>query len=163
MAQKYHRLNIVLHWLIFILVVFTYYSGWNKALPLHRFLGALVLVFALIRLFTMHLWRRKFAPLPQKPWEKLVASLTKIALALLFIIVPLLGIVFRMYYGLDLVFFGYVVVPHDWVGYDPTLGNSLRLWHLRIAYFALFLLAIHAAIACYHQFVKKDKLLERML
>ncbi|RIY31359.1 hypothetical protein CJP74_07575 [Psittacicella melopsittaci] len=160
--QKYHRINIILHWLIFLLVVFVYYTGWYRALPLHRFAGGLVLVLAVIRLVTMHVWRRRFPDLSVNKWEKYAAMATKIALALLFIVVPILGIVFRMYFGLDLVYFGQVVVPAHLVSENHIIGESLRQWHVGLAYLALLLLAGHAGAAIYHHTVRKDNLLNRM-
>ena len=84
-------------------------------------------------------------------------------LYLLLVVVPLLGWINASYRGMPVTFFGLVHVP-------PLIGTHAAGWgwtgdtHVLIAeYGILSLLGLHVGAALYHYFIRRDRVLQRML
>jgi len=84
-------------------------------------------------------------------------------LYLLLIVVPLLGWINASYRGMSITFFGLVHVP-------PLVATRAAGWawtgdiHTLVAeYVILPLVALHVAAALYHYFIRRDRVLQRML
>lgn len=182
-SRRYTRTAIVLHWTIASLIVGLLGTGWwMTRLPagseqqfalfqLHKSLGVVTLLLSLARLG----WRLAVAPPPPlrrgPRWERNVARAVHAALLALTIATPLAGwvVVSASIWNIPTLLFGLVPWPHLPVLADlapetkrvaaPLLATS----HAVLAYAVAMLAALHAGAALFHQFVRADDVLARML
>ncbi|NIF22046.1 cytochrome b561 [Candidatus Pantoea multigeneris] len=172
-TNKYASSQITLHWLTFLLVVVAYYTmefrgfaqrgstlGFTLIIT-HFSAGTTVLVLMLLRL-VQRLRHRTPAIEPKPPaWQTGMAHLTHLAIYLLFIILPVLGLSSRYLRGRDWWLFG-IQMP---VASEPNfeLVDSLVSWHETLATAGYWLIGLHAAAALFHHYVMKDNVLLRMM
>lgn len=129
----------------------------------HISLGLLVIIALVLRLG----WRAGHAaplpePTPFDPWAHRLAALGHLALYVLLLVVPLLGIAYVFSRGRPLQVFGLFQIPSPWVD-DRALGRQIREAHELAAHALVALAALHAAAAVVHHVVWKDRTLLRML
>lgn len=173
MPNRYTSLQITLHWLTFIMVVIAYGTmefrwlaqrgSWQgfALIITHFSAGSIVLITMLLRL-----WLRLRHPtpkiLPPSPrWQTGIAHLTHLCIYLLFIILPVFGLLSRYLKGRDWWLFG-IPMPVAEVP-NPALSTWLTGWHETIAPLGYWLIGLHAAAALLHHFIFKDNTLRRML
>jgi cytochrome b561 len=175
-SLRYSRLAVVLHWLLALLIFFTFAIGWRAAdLPFspdkvkflnwHKWAGVSILALSGLRL----LWRlmRKPPPLPtavktaMPRWQLVAYNATHHLLYVLFFAVPLLGWTYSSARGFPIVWFGVLPLP-DLVPVNKELAHTLRELHELAAYGLVGLAVLHAAAALKHQFIDRDGLLKRM-
>jgi cytochrome b561 len=171
LAQRYSAVAIALHWSIAILIVIAFGLGLTvdnfpkeikgAVINLHSLIGLAVLVLSLARLY----WRATHPapPLPQSmtPIARLAAHAAHIALYLLMIAIPLIGIPTLLYRGRGLDFGLFQIAsPFE---RTPDIYRPLTELH-ELASFALIgLAAAHVLAALYHHFIGKDDVLTRMM
>lgn len=174
MQDRYTRTAIFLHWLVLALLVAQYIVGWTMPhigrhtpvttlISLHFSIGVLILGVIVVRL----IWRITHrvpalgAGIPL--WQVRSARIIHRLLYLLLIVVPLLGWINASYRGMPITFFGLAHVPQlvgtraagwDWTGDIHTLVAE---------YAILPLVGLHVAVALYHYFIRRDRVLQRML
>ncbi|CUH82470.1 cytochrome b [Tropicibacter naphthalenivorans] len=151
----YSRLQIALHWLVFVLVAQQYLfkdamsaawdrvtdgleAGFDPLVLAHVAGGALVLIFALWRL-TLRARRSVSPAIEVNKLQGILAKLTHVGLYALMILMPISGLV-------------------AWFGGVETAAQGHNV--LKIVLLAL--IALHVAGAVYHQFVLRDGTLARM-
>ncbi len=140
-------------------------------LQLHKSIGLTVLVLSIARLG----WRlvNHVPPLPAdlNPLFKLGAHLTHIVLYLLIVGIPLTGwlIVSASPMGLPTMYFGWFAWP-DLPGFADMTRATKHVWqhnfgaaHVFLAWSAIVLVPIHIGGALYHQFIRRDEVLLRMI
>lgn len=172
-AARYNNTAIVLHWLVALLIFAAFPLGmYMHDLPLsptklqlysyHKWLGILVLVFAVLRV----VWRIGNAP-PALPDS--IARVQQLAShgihALLYVLlfaVPMSGWVMSSAKGFKTVLFGVLPLP-DLVGKDKALGELLSGVHQSLNYLLLALVLLHVAAALKHRLIDKDEIMDRML
>lgn len=169
----YDRRTIWLHWLTALAVVFMWGGAhaidWFPKGPLrvdarsvHIVVGVLLAAMVGYRL----VWRiTRGARLAAEPgWAGLLARLMHRALYLAVMATLALGM-FNAWVRGDKLFSLGRIPPYG--AYDPAarhaLSESVVGWHEWGANLILILAAGHAAMALFHQFVRKDGLLRRML
>lgn len=160
------------HWLIVVLLAAQYAIGWlmpdvgrntkNEGLiSWHLSFGAAILFVILLRL----VWRFAFPVTPERtlePWEYKVSRVTHALLYALVLVMTLLGWAAAGYRGWDVKLFGAVSLPvigpkgASWAHTAGDVHNFLQ-WVL------LAFIALHVLGAGYHYFIKRDRLLQRML
>lgn len=172
--SRYTRTAMFLHWLIVALLIAQYAIAWTMPhigrntpvttlISLHFSLGVLILGLIIIRL----IWRlihgepAHEAGVPR--WQVHSARAIHALLYLLLIVVPVLGWINASYRGMPISFFDLVRVP-------PLVGIHAAGWrrtgdiHTLIAEYAILpLVGLHVAAALYHYFVRRDRVLQRML
>lgn len=154
MPSRYDRVARLLHWLVAALVLVQFATGWSwgfyeRGSPprfylfrIHLFAGYAVLALAVLRIG----WRLTHAapPLPEgmSRLTALAAHATHGLLYLAILVQPVLGAITT-----------------------TALGKSLGTGrvHVALAYVIAALVALHVAAALWHQFVRRDGLLLRML
>jgi cytochrome b561 len=169
-VSRYGSGAIVFHWLMFVLVIGVgvlglLHDSWPKQtqrfwINIHALLG-LTLWFSLIARFW---WRRRHRP-PQLmesvgALSRRAAALVHFGLYVLLFITPILGIITFVYHGrvLD---FGIFKIDFG-IKANRAIFHPTEDLHGYLAY-ALFALAgIHALAALWHQFILRDRLLDRM-
>jgi len=128
----------------------------------HKSIGITLLLLVILRL----LWTvSNTRPLPDTTapmWERAAARLSHVGLYLLMLAIPLSGWLMNSAKNVPFSLFRLIPWP-ALVAPNESLGESLEEWHEGLATVILVLLLVHAAAALWHHFVKKDKVLLRML
>ena len=171
-SMGYSAVAKTLHWLMVLLVLAQFVVAFlmpeigprkapNPLVKLHLALGVLILIVIVPRAVN-----RAVDPVPlderaSPPWERLAARTTHLAFYVLLLGGPLLGWASASAHRLPVSFFGLVTLP--------ALAAPRARWafkagdvHAVLMWFLLGLIALHAAVALYHHFVRKDELLRRM-
>lgn len=173
MRTKYALPQIVLHWLVFILVVCTYASmelkGFvPKGTPgreyfniVHYSLGFSVLVLMVVRLLVKAMYVTPAITPPEPNWQRLAANGAHGLIYLMFISLPVLGILSMYYSGEEWLLFG-MKMPESVVP-DIAMQKQLKGLHELIANTGYYLIGLHAAAALFHHYILRDNALLRMM
>lgn len=119
-------------------------TGRASLLEVHRWCGVLILVLTTLRLL-LRAWSAPLPDLlPHRPARsRLVASAAHMALYAFLVALPVLG-----WWSL--------------ATNDEDLGERLHDWHVALAFTFIGLIAIHAAAACWHQFIRREPVVRAM-
>jgi cytochrome b561 len=162
-----------LHWITAALVLFMLPLGvaianeWGGPLKdplydLHRSIGAVIIPLIILRLGyrLMH----PPPPLPEEipPLQQFAAHATHWGLYALLVIQPFVGWIATSAYRAPIMIFGLFELPPIWPQ-DRALSERLFVVHELIAVAIACLAAAHIAAALYHHFVRKDRVLMRMI
>lgn len=174
---RYSSIAIVLHWLLGLSIFAMFAMGiYMSDLPFsplrlklynyHKWAGICFLFLSVLRL----VWRFTHRP-PKLPvaieqamptWQTRVHHGTHVALYALFFAVPLIGWAYSSAAGFPIVLFGVIPLP-DLLSVDKEFAKQIKELH-EISAFALVGLALlHTAAALKHQFIDRDRLINRML
>ncbi|HEV2675696.1 MAG TPA: cytochrome b [Aliidongia sp.] len=169
---SYSAFSRAVHWLTLVLFVGLFLIGWflddlpqemrPPTLQLHKSFGITVLALTVLRL----IWRFA-AGVPPMPadlpaWQKLAARAAQYALYGLLLAQPLVGWLWSSAATKPINFYFLGQLP--WlIGPDKQLSRTLAGLHGTIAWALLVLIAIHAAAALYHHFVRRDRVLLAMV
>jgi cytochrome b561 len=172
-TERFGSVSIALHWLMLLLMVAAYAtielrefypkgSDPREALKVWHFMLGL----SIFGLVWLRLLMRIIAPTPrivpaQKPLEALLAKLMHGALYLLMIGVPLVGWLLLSAAGKPIPFFGLELPPL--IGESKEVAGQLKELHETAGEVGYFLIALHAAAALFHHYVKRDNTLLMML
>lgn len=163
----------VLHWLTAALVLVQIPLGviitnvemgaWADTLyNLHKSIGATLIPLVLIRLA----WRLTHppGPLPQDipASQRFVAELVHWCLYALLIVQGSLGWIATSAYPAPVPVFGLFELPSIW-SEDRALSDRLFAWHRYIGIALAVLMAGHIGAALQHHFLRKDRVLMRMI
>lgn len=130
-------------------------------MSLHKAFGASVLFWMLARVVNRLLTRAP-ADVAMPLWQKLTAHATHLALYGLLIAMPVAGILMSVYGGRAVSVFGLFDIP-VFVEVNRSSARFYNDLHTDIIWPLILLFTfMHIAAALYHQFVKKDGLLQRM-
>ena len=169
-AKRYHPVLAALHWLLALLLIAMLAGGTLslKAVPnaspdklnllrMHMLMGASVLALMLLRLVArLTTEHPPAASTGNALLDKLAPWVHWVLYLLVFTMVGS-GIGMAALAGLpDIVFSGVGQLPTDFSAYPP------RAVHGIVAKLLMLTIALHAAAALYHHFVKRDGLLSRM-
>ncbi len=173
MTRHYTVTAKSLHWLMALLFFGMLSLGFYMVgLPLspqklqiyswHKWAGITIFMLALFRLA----WRISHVP-PDLPdtmsrIAKWLAHGAHWVLYVLMLCIPLSGWLMSSAKGFQTVWFGIVPIP-DLLSRDRELGNLLAQVHGYLNWLFIAFLAGHILAALMHQFINKDRLLERML
>ncbi len=168
-VARYDRTTIWLHWMTVGLIVVMWAIGQTADLvprgPARTGLWSVHVLLGLttgLVLLTRVAWRAHFGRvLPPADTGILyaIARATHYALYILLGAVVLLGIVDALYRGFNL--FGVWSLPQFGTG-DAATRRSINEWHELAANLTVLGAGLHAAAALLHQYVWRDRLLERM-
>jgi cytochrome b561 len=172
MNQGYRWPLAGLHWLTLLLIVAAYTIGSlleDMALsPLklklyawHKWVGISVLFLLPLRLLLRVSDRFDHAA-DLLPWEVRASAVVHAALYLLMVVVPVLGWLASSAAGFQVVWFGVLPLP-DLVGKDKALAEVLKELHGGSVNLLVTLVALHVVAALYHQHVRHDGVLARMV
>lgn len=171
--HRYGAVSRALHWGIALIAIaaivfveihslFPKGSEPRKAVvAVHIQLGLLLFGLTWLRLA----WRAAnpppaIVPVP-RDWEARLATVMHVALYAVMIALPVLGVAMGQASGKEVAFLG-MPLP-VFMAEDKPLGKMLKEAHEVIGNVAIGLIAVHAAAAVWHHFVKRDDTLARML
>jgi len=173
MAERYTRTAVTLHWLIALLIFVAfplalYMTGLHLS-PLklrlysyHKWIGMVVLLLAVIRVFWLATHRPPAMPASMANWEKIAAHAMHHTLYLLILVIPVTGWLMSSAKGFPVVLFTVLPLP-DMVGKNKELGDLLQEVHEVLNYTMLGLVLAHVAAALKHHLVERDDILVRMV
>jgi cytochrome b561 len=127
----------------------------------HLSIGVAILFFIMLRL----IWRLAFPvpPLATIPiWQQWLARTTHWILYLLVLAMSVLGWAAASYRGWDVNLFGIVTMPAlaaKGTKWAHTAGDI----HNKLVYVLLGFIGLHVIGALYHYFIKRDRVLQRMI
>ncbi|BEV45854.1 cytochrome b [Rhodopseudomonas boonkerdii] len=167
--DRYDRASITFHWLTAVLVLVLWLMAQSEGLlprewrhgmwSIHIAAGATLVLIYCVRLP----WRMTSGARLASVNSGLLRLLEHATHGLLYVLLAAtlaLGIVNVAARGWD--FFGFVQVP-AFAPDNRALRRSINGWHELAANVLLGLAAFHALAALYHQFVRKDGVLNRMI
>ena len=172
-ARAYGATAKSLHWLVFALVAAQFVVAFSMPnigrdtvpatlINLHMSIGATILVVIVVR----WMWRIGH-PVPVAAgdlpaWERRVARTTHGLLYVLLAVDPLLGWANASARDWKITLFGVVPLPHI-VAPQARAGQIAGDVHVIIAWVLLALIGMHVTGALYHYFIRRDRILQRML
>ncbi|MBD8612491.1 cytochrome b [Pseudomonas rhizosphaerae] len=171
--ERYGSLSIALHWSMLVLLAATYAcielrgqflrgsGGRALIVQFHFMLGLSVGLLVWLRLLARSLGATPRIVPPLPVWQTRLASLMHAALYALMIGLPLLGWLILSAQNRPIVFWG-IELPHL-IAEDRDLGGRLQEWHMRIAGWGYWLIALHAGLGLAHHYLRGDNTLRRML
>jgi cytochrome b561 len=162
----------IFHWLIFLLLAAQYAVGsimphiGRKTLDegwvsWHLSIGAAILLV----IFARFLWRVANPVAPPdalEPWEYWLSRVTHLALYALVFAMTLLGWAAANYRGWDVTLLGLFTLPPLAAKGAPWAHEAGDI-HNILVYVLLGFIVLHVAGALYHYFIKRDRVLQRML
>ena len=167
---RYTHAAMVLHWIMAVLIVVVgvlglLHDSWPRGsqafwINVHALIGLLVWVLIVVRL-----WWRRIHPPPALPPEvgvlpRRLSSTVHLLLYLLVFGTPLLGIVTFIWHGRA---FDFGLFRVDFgVHKNRAIFHPTEDVHGYLAYTLFALIGIHVLTAFWHQFVRRDRLLQRM-
>nr|WP_318381628.1 cytochrome b561 [uncultured Enterobacter sp.] len=171
MRSKYSGLQIALHWLVFLLVVTAYCAMEFRGFAprsyrpyfniVHVSCGISILVLMVARLLA----RLKYATPPivpkPKPMVTGLAHLGHLVIYLLFIALPIIGLLMMWFRGNNWIAFG-IIMPHATEA-NFDLVDILKTYHVTLAMLGYYVIGLHALAALMHHYFWKDNTLLRMM
>jgi cytochrome b561 len=139
-AESYDRIAKAVHWTTLLLIAGVYAAVWASHAAGSREHSAL-----LVQLF-----------------QKLAARATEYILYVLLLLQPALGLLNTNARGRRVDFYFLGELPPV-VGLDKILAKQAMVAHELVAYLLVALVALHAAAALFHHFVRRDNVLNAML
>jgi len=170
MEKKYSPLQIGFHWVVFILIATAYAAmelrgyapSWRREITLlHYTAGVTVLILMLLRILVRFANKTPAIAPPPPRWQMIVAHAIHGVLYLMFICLPLLGVLTLYFGGREWVFLGFTMPVRDIP--DADIQSQLRDIHKLIANTGYFIIGLHAAAALFHHYIMRDNTLVRML
>lgn len=173
LGQPYDPVARTFHWLIVVLIVVQVSlalvlpsilpaTAEDSLTAWHLSVGSTILLVMLLRLA----WRLTHPPPPPpadlSPPLQLLSRATHWAFYAILVVLPLLGWTAASAYGATVRLFGLIPLP-ALVAPDKPFAESVGDVHGTVALVLLALIALHIAGALYHAFVKRDRVIHRML
>jgi cytochrome b561 len=171
--SRYSRTSIALHWLMLLLIAAVYAcielreqfprgSDPREALKTWHFMLGLT-VFALVWIRALARWRSPAPPITPTPaaWQARLAAWAHVLLYAFMLAMPLLGWLSLSADGKPIPFFFF-----EWpalVAPDEALAKQVEEIHETVGQAGYFLIALHAAAALFHHYLRRDDTLRRML
>ena len=172
--ETYGLVAQAVHWAVAALAFIVVGLGWAMTMAvrggdsrelllfLHRSVGLLILALMTFRI----VWRltRPPPPLPSgfPRFEAAAAYADHALLYVLFLVMPLSGLLNATAAGHSVSVFGLFSIP-PLLPQDPKLSQVAVAIHLAAQFFVYALVAIHVAAALTHRFVRRNRILDRML
>jgi cytochrome b561 len=163
-------LSRILHWLMAAMLLAMLFIGvamvaslgdYPLLVDIHRPLGIMILIFAVIRVINRLLTTVPSFPPTMSRLERRVAVGSEIVLYTFMFALPLVGWGMLSAGNLPIVMFGSVHLPPI-LSVNPTLYAILRQSHTILAYLLFVTFLAHLSAVLFHTFIIRDGLLNRM-
>ena len=166
----FNLLARVLHWSMALLILAMLFIGVTMVasvhmrpglINLHRPLGILILVLALLRLYNRLRHRPPPLPADLPAWQAWAATASHWLLYALMLAMPLIGWAMLSAGGYPIVLRGGVQLPAI-VPHTPSLYALLRGAHSLLAYLLFATVLVHVGAALFHAWVRRDGVFQAM-
>lgn len=166
----FNLLARVLHWSMALLILAMLFIGVTMVVSvhlrpglinLHRPLGILILVLALLRLYNRLRHRPPPLPIDLPAWQAWAATASHWLLYALMLAMPLIGWAMLSAGGYPIVLWGGVHLPAI-VPHTPSLYALLRGAHSLLAYLLFATVLMHVGAALFHAWVRRDGVFQAM-
>ena len=163
-------LSRILHWLMAVMLLTMLFIGvamvaslgdYHKLIAIHRPLGIMILVLAVIRLVNRMLTTLPPFPPTMSALERRIATTSEKLLYTLMLALPLVGWGMLSAGHYPIVMFGPVHLPPI-LPASPTLYAVLRKAHTILAFLLFATFLAHISAVLFHTIIIRDKLLNRM-
>ncbi|OAF06160.1 cytochrome B [Bradyrhizobium centrolobii] len=163
-----------LHWILALAIIgMIAFGWWMNHIParpdrffyrsIHADIGYVILLLTVLRLVWRTVNPTPALPADSRPWQKLAARISHGALYLVVIVVIMLGWAHSGAHIPDYSdFFGLVHVP-QFTSPDRAAAGAYEDRHIFFAYVLLALIAVHLIAALWHQFIRRDRVVARMV
>lgn len=160
----------IMHWLVAGLILAAFVMAWIfedmkfspeklQLINYHKWIGFSVLILFIPRLLSSI---KGYAALPVENIQDKGAKAIHHLLYLCMFITPLLGWLMSSAKGFQIVLFGVLPIP-DLLEKNKELGHTLSEAHEISATILLICIGLHIGGALFRQFVKKDKIISKMI
>ncbi len=172
LQPRFSRLTVAIHWLTVLLFIGVYVSmefrdifergtpGRDLMKTSHYWFGISILLLLAIRLFARFSQPTPAINPPQPHWQHQLAKVVHLAIYLLMLVMPLLGLFLLSADAVPLRLFG-VELP-ALMAANATTAEWLEDIHEIGATIGYYLIGIHAVAALFHHYLLKDNTLVRM-
>jgi len=172
-TDHYPATSKLLHWLIAVCVLTTAPVAivmirvgkgptQDMLYNFHKSLGVLILVLMILRLINRLAVGALAAAPDIEPWQKALSSFVHTSLYVLLLAMPVVGYIANSAYGAATPFFGWFDLPPI-IGKNEALSTQLFTIHRWVGWLVIALVLMHIGGALYHQFIRRDTVLKRML
>ncbi len=173
-SNRFGGITKLLHWTIFLLFIVEFFLAYRREffptgspqklqyILLHKSLGVCIFVLALIMILWRHVGTRPVMPLSMTPMEVFAAKSTHFLLYVIMLFQPVSGFLMSSFAGYAVAFFGLFTIP-NYLTKNGELSKAFSVSHLWGSYLILALVSLHIIAAFFHQFIKRDTILKRML
>lgn len=159
----------IFHWISLLLLIVTWVmielnddAMTEDYMSLHQSFGLSVLFWTVARLINRILAKSPYT-LPMPKWQTAISHLTHALLYVLLIAMPIAGLLTVLYAGETVSFFGLFDMP-SFVSENSDMRRFFEKVHKDILWTTLLVFSgLHIAGALFHQFIKKDGIMSRML
>ena len=160
----------ILHWLMAAMLLAMLFIGvsmvvslgdYHKLVAIHRPLGIMILILAIIRLINRRYTTLPPFPLSMSPREQMISSWSEKLLYALMLALPLVGWGMLSAGHYPIVMFGPVHLPPI-LPANPALYAFLRKTHTVLAYLLFLTFLLHLSTVLFHTLIVRDRLLDRM-
>lgn len=161
-SRFFHWISALLLLITWVLIVL-YENTDNKFyIGLHKAFGVSLLFWMFARLIN-RLFIKAPPEVSMPNWQELLSKLTHFALYAMLIAMPIAGLLMSMYGGRPVDMFGLFEIP-IFVTPDRSMARFFNDLHTSIIWYMIIAFTLaHIGAALYHQFIKKDRLINRML
>ena len=162
-----------LHWLIVLLLIVQFAAAWTMPhigrntpvttlISLHFTMGIVILAVAVVRLAWRFTHGEPESEAGVPPWQTASARIVHWLLYLLLLMLPILGWINASWRGMPIVMFGREL-PQLVATRAPGWGWTGDVHSLLANYLLLALVGLHVLAGIYHYFIRRDRVLQRML
>lgn len=168
-VNKWSVMSRLFHWISALLLLITWgmillYGNTDNSLyiNLHKAFGVSLLFWMIARV--IHRIFTKAPPAAVMPkWQVVISQVMHFVLYVLLIAMPITGLLMSVYGGRPIDVFGLFQIP-VFVDIDRSAARFYNDLHTDIIWPMIIVFTIaHIAAALFHQYIKKDKLINRIL
>lgn len=157
--RAYGLIARILHWGIAAAILFMLYAGYFR---LHKATGMAILFLVLIRVLWRVMDKTPIFPETGPRWQVWAAHLAHGGLYALMLLIPLSGWLMSSAAGKPVSFYGWFDLP-VLMAPDDGVKHFLSAAHYWLTRMMIGLIGLHGLAALYHQFIRRDGVLRRML
>lgn len=167
--NKWSAISRIFHWisallLLMVLALIFLYENTDNSLyiGLHKAFGISLLFWMIARVIN-RIFDRAPPAIPMPKWQQVISQLNHFALYVLLIAMPMAGLLMSVYGGRPVDMFGLFEIP-VFITPDRGLARTFNDLHTDIIWPLIIVFTLlHIGAALHHQFIKKDKLMNRIL
>ena len=170
-VNRYDLVAQFLHWAMALILIYLIFSSSSENVPdatmeeriqRHAGLGLTIIALGVIRWVWRFVRPRPIEVHFETPWQRTIANTTHHMFYALFLLTPAIGFFLATLVSYPVRPFGLATI-FRWPEDSPMVAGLVNSAHGFAADIILVLLILHIAAALYHQFVRRDSVILRMM